>query len=119
MTPVLPTDPDDGIETARVRNVKLLPPHGPGGLMVEGPADQPAVTAPGLSRSWFARLDPLLKGFSIVEATISFHYHAVHGRPSRVLHLELGKNGSSNLKVFKKHDRASIEKHLILWGLPE
>jgi hypothetical protein len=101
-----------------VRSLKLLPPNnGPGALVVEAPADQAIVTAPGLSNTWFAALDPLRRGFFIVEGTISFHFHPVDGRKPRTIHLDLGLSGSSNLKDFKQDDRATVEKHLVLWGL--
>jgi hypothetical protein len=116
--PVLPTDPADGLEAARVRSLKLLPPNnGPGALVVEAPADQAVVTAPGLFNAWFAALDPLRRGFFIVEGTISFHFHPVDGRKPRTIHLDLGLSGSSNLKDFKQDDRTTVEKHLVLWGL--
>jgi hypothetical protein len=116
--PFLPTDPADGIEVARVRRLKLLPPNnGVGTLVVDAPADQAAVSAPGLSNAWFALQDPLRRGFSIVEGTISFHFHPVNGRSSRAIHLELGRDGSSNLKNLKQDDRAVAEKHILLWEL--
>ena len=116
----LPTDPADGIEVARVRRLKLLPPNGGvGTLIVDAPADQATVSAPGLSDAWFALRDPLRRGFYIVEGTISVHFYAVNGRGPRAIHLELGRDGSSNLKNLKQDDRAVAEKHILLWELVE
>jgi hypothetical protein len=88
--PVLPTDPEDGIEVARVRRLKLLPTSNqPGALVIEGPSDRPDVSAQGLSAHWFQNWDPVHRGFHIVHATISIHFRAIDGRKPRTIHLEL------------------------------
>jgi hypothetical protein len=118
--PTLPTEPEDGIEMARVRCLKLLPTsHRPGALVIEGPSDRLDVSAQGLSADWFQDWDPVRRGFHIVKATISVHFRAIDGRRSRTIHVELTSQGSSNLKKFKQDDRILIEKYLEKWGLIE
>jgi hypothetical protein len=118
--PALPTEPEDGIEMARVRCLKLLPTsHRPGALVIEGPSDRLDVSAQGLSADWFQDWDPVRRGFHIVKATISVHFRAIDGRRSRTIHVELTSQGSSNLKKFKQDDRILIEKYLEKWGLIE
>jgi hypothetical protein len=114
----LPTDPADGIERARVRRLKLLPTgNRPGALVIEAPSDRADVSAQDLSAHWFQDWDPVHRGFHIVQATISIHFHAIDGRKPRTIHLELGSVGSSNLRRFKQDDRILIEKYLAEWRL--
>jgi hypothetical protein len=116
--PTLPTRPEDGIEVARVRRLKLLPTSNqPGALVIEGPSDRPDVSAQGLSAHWFQNWDPVHRGFHIVHATISIHFRAIDGRKPRTIHLELSSMGSSNLRRFKQDDRILIEKYLDKWRL--
>ena len=116
---VLPTDPADGLEVARVRSLKLLPPNdGAGTLIVEAPADQAIVSAPGLSNAWFAARDPLRRGFYIVEGTISFHFYPVNGRKTSAIHLDLGlATAHRTSRISSKMIARVVEKHLVLWGL--
>jgi hypothetical protein len=117
---ILPTDPEDGIERARVRRLKLLPTSSrPGVLVIEGPSDRPDVSAQGLSANWFQDRDPMHRGFHIVQATISVHFRPLDGRRPRTLHLDLASAGSSNLKRFKQDDRILLERYLEKWGLIE
>ena len=116
--PTLPTNPEDGIERARVRRLKLLPTSNrPGAIVIEAPSDRPDVSAQGLSAHWFQNWDPVQRGFHIVHATISIHFRAIHGRKPRTIHLELSSVGSSNLRRFKQDDRILIEKYLVEWRL--
>jgi hypothetical protein len=78
--PTLPTNPEDGIEIARVRRLRLLPTSNrPGALVIEGPSNRPDVSAQGLSAQWFQNWDPVDRGFQIVHATISIHFRAIEG----------------------------------------
>jgi hypothetical protein len=116
----LSTNPADGIETARVRRLKLLPSSNrPGALVIEAPSNRPDISAQGLSADWFQAWDPVPRGFHIVQATISIHFRAIDGRPPRTIHLELTSLGSSNLKKFKQDDRILLEKYLEEWRLVE
>jgi hypothetical protein len=118
--PILPTDPEDGIDRARVRRLKLLPASNrPGTLVIEGPSDRPDISAQRLSADWFQGWDPMHRGFHIVQATISVHFRPLDGRRPRTLHLDLAAAGSSNLKRFKQDDRILLERYLEKWGLIE
>ena len=118
--PTLPTDPEDGIETARVRRLKLLPTSNrPGAVVIEAPSDRPDVSAQGLSAEWFQDWDPVARSFHIVQATISVHFRPVDGRRPRTIHLDLTSLGSSNLKRFKQEDRILLERYLEKWQLIE
>jgi hypothetical protein len=116
----LPTTPEDGIETARVRRLKLLPTSNrPGAVVIEAPSDRSDVSAQGLSAEWFQDWDPVARGFHIVQATISVHFRPVDGRRPRTIHLDLTSLGSSNLKRFKQVDRILLERYLEKWQLIE
>jgi hypothetical protein len=89
--PTLPTSPEDGIETARVRRLKLLPiSNRPGAIVIEAPSDRSDVSAHGLSAEWFQDWDPVARSFHIIQATISVHFRPVDGRRPRTIHLDLG-----------------------------
>ena len=118
--PALPTNPEDGIETARVRRLKLLPTSNrPGAVVIEAPSERPDVSAQGLSADWFQDWDPVARSFHIVQASISVHFRPVDGRRPRTIHLDLTSLGSSNLKRFKQDDRILLERYLEKWQLIE
>jgi hypothetical protein len=113
----LPTDPEDGIEKARVRRLKLGPTNGAGMLVIEAPAKNAEFNAVGLARRWFADRNPLRGSFTVLEAAISLHFWPIGDRKPRIIHIELGKLGTSNLKELKQEDRHLAEKYLKQWHL--
>jgi hypothetical protein len=117
---VLPADADLGVQSARVRKLKLAPPNFGGHLVVEAPGANSAVAVFDLGNQWFVEKSALFEKFSVLHATISMRLQPrPNQRRCRTINLELTMPNGSNPKSLNEADRTVAEAHIEKWNLIE
>jgi hypothetical protein len=115
----LPADASLGVETARVRKLTLAPRQiGTGMLSLQAAAGTPETSVYELGDRWFAEGSRLFERFTVMQATITMHYHAApNAKRRKTINLELARPNTSNLKQLAEADRAVAEAHIRSWNL--
>ena len=110
-------DPEDGIDSVRLRALRFAPDGDVGWVTLEaGAKDGP--TLHELARRWFGINDPLGRGPTIRRARIAIRFAAGNGRRRpRTLPLELAEPHGCNLRDRSDEERLVGEKYLKRWGL--
>jgi hypothetical protein len=117
----LVADEQSGLKGVRVRKLKLAPPsYDSGTLTIEAPSNRPDISVYDLADEWFAEQSPLLSRFSVIHATLAFHFHPRPGaRRPRTINVGLTKPNTSSLRDLAEADREVVEHHIRKWKLFE
>lgn len=116
---VLSTDPEDGIEFAKVTLLKVAPLNSNNNVTLDLPTSE-GKTIYDVANAYFGDSNPLKSGFRLRKARISIKFMPdEESRRGKILHVVLGEPNGCNLKSKTQKEKLIGEKYLERWGLVE
>ena len=115
----LSTDPEDGIEFAKVTQLKVAPLNSNNNVTLDVPTNEDR-SIYQVANAYFGDNDPLKSGFRLKKARISIKFMPdQESRRGKVLHVELREPNGCNLKSKTQKEKLIGEKYLERWELVE
>lgn len=113
-----PTDPADGIKSARVNSLRLMPLGTAGERVTLECMRGSDRTIWDMARTHFGTSDPLAGGWAVTQTRLTIYFHPDgESRRGRTLPLTITMPHGCNLKDCTERERLIGEKYLRRWGI--
>ena len=113
-----PTDPEDGIESVRVNQLRLMPIDSAAERVTLECTRQSNVTIWDMARQRFHAANPLSGGWVLTQAKLTIRFHPDAGsRRGRTLPLTITMPHGCDLKDRTERERIVGNKYLRKWGI--